>query len=114
MITIILSNCPPSLRGFLTRWLIEVSTGVYVGKVNSRLREKIWEIVLEEVGNGRAIMTYPDHSKEQGFSILMHNHEWSTADIDGLDLILRPTAKNNARAPRGWSRASHRRRSRHH
>ncbi|MCK7676295.1 type I-E CRISPR-associated endoribonuclease Cas2e [Corynebacterium pygosceleis] len=112
MITIILSSCPPSLRGYLTRWLIEVSSGVYVGKVNARLREKIWDIILAEITNGRAIMTYPDQSTEQGFSILMHNHEWATTDLEGLQLIMRPSTKKTTRSPRGWSNASRRRRAR--
>ncbi|WP_370916851.1 type I-E CRISPR-associated endoribonuclease Cas2e [Corynebacterium sp. CCM 9204] len=112
MITIILSCCPPSLQGYLTRWLIEVSTGVYVGRVNTRLREKIWAIIIEEVGSGRAIMTYPDQTKEQGFSILMYNHEWTTIDLDGLQLIMRPISKRKTKTPKGWSHASRRRRIR--
>ena len=32
MIVVILSNCPPALRGDLTRWLLEISSGVYVGR----------------------------------------------------------------------------------
>ena len=28
-----MTNCPPSLRGDLSKWLCEINTGVYVGNV---------------------------------------------------------------------------------
>lgn len=42
MIVIILNNCPPALRGDLTKWLQEVNTGVYVGQVSARVRDELW------------------------------------------------------------------------
>ncbi|MGO4760857.1 type I-E CRISPR-associated endoribonuclease Cas2, partial [Streptomyces sp. 2MCAF27] len=29
MTVIVLTNCPAGLRGFLTRWLLEISPGVF-------------------------------------------------------------------------------------
>lgn len=40
MIVITLANCPPALRGDLTKWLQEISTGVYVGQVSARVRDE--------------------------------------------------------------------------
>lgn len=34
MTVIILIAAPEGLRGHLTRWLVEVSAGVFVGKIN--------------------------------------------------------------------------------
>lgn len=31
MVVIVLSACPAGLRGHLTRWLLEISAGVFVG-----------------------------------------------------------------------------------
>ena len=47
-----------SLRGDLTKWMQEIATGVYVGNFNSRVREKLWERVVESVGTGEATMSY--------------------------------------------------------
>ena len=33
MIILTLTNCPPALRGDLTKWLVEIHTGVYVGEL---------------------------------------------------------------------------------
>ncbi|WP_420838174.1 type I-E CRISPR-associated endoribonuclease Cas2e [Bifidobacterium santillanense] len=54
MIVIVLTVCPPKLRGHLTRWLFEISPGVYVGKVGARVRELLWEQVLDNIGGGGA------------------------------------------------------------
>lgn len=90
MITIVLSLCPPQLRGYLTRWLIEVDTLVYVGKVNAKLREEIWKVVVKYIKKGRAIMTYPSSQKEQGFDIRTHNSQWKIENLDGFTVMLRP------------------------
>ena len=38
-----MTNCPPKLRGDLSKWLCEINTGVYVGNVSSRVRDALWE-----------------------------------------------------------------------
>ena len=40
MVVVTLTDCPPKLRGDLTKWLMEINTGVYVGKVSARIRER--------------------------------------------------------------------------
>ena len=45
MVVIVLSAAPASLRGALTRWLMEVSSGVFVGHLSARVREQLWELV---------------------------------------------------------------------
>ncbi|MGL1831902.1 UNVERIFIED_CONTAM: type I-E CRISPR-associated endoribonuclease Cas2, partial [Acinetobacter sp. HSTU-ASm16] len=43
MMVLVLSACPVGLRGDLTKWLYEVSAGVFVGKVSSRIRKHLWD-----------------------------------------------------------------------
>ena len=43
MLVMILEAVPPSLRGELSRWLTPVCVGVYVGKVSTLVRDKLWE-----------------------------------------------------------------------
>ncbi len=47
MIVITLSDCPPKVRGDLSKWLIEINTGVYVGQVSARVREELWKRICE-------------------------------------------------------------------
>lgn len=118
MVVLVLSACPPGLRGYLTRWLLEISAGVFVGRVSKRVRELMWERTVTMVRSGRAIMVFPARN-EQGLSFLVHGHHWEPIDIDGITLMLRPAEKRrspievpaDAAAPRrtGWSNAARRR-----
>ncbi|MEQ4299946.1 type I-E CRISPR-associated endoribonuclease Cas2e [Plantactinospora sp. B6F1] len=111
MTVIILTACPEGLRGHLTQWLLEISAGVYVGHVNSRIRHRLWAKVVEMAGPGRALLVY-QHPGEQRLCFEVHDHHWKPVDFDGITLIRRPTERStyNPALPRGWSKASKRRR----
>lgn len=91
MIVLSLTDCPPSLRGELTRWLLEINTGVYIGHVSARVRDRIWERVVEEASKGRAIMVFSSGEGEQRLDFRTHNSDWEPIDFDGLKLMLRPS-----------------------
>lgn len=112
MVVVILTACPAGLRGHLTRWLLEISAGVFVGKINARVRDELWERVLDMLKDGRALMVYSKRG-EQGLSFRVHRHDWEPCDFDGLMLIRRPEQQQAAPAMRpGWSVASRRLRAR--
>lgn len=104
---LVLTACPAGLRGHLTRWLLEISPGVYVGVLGTRVRDLMWQRVLELAKDGRAIMIYSTRG-EQRLAFKVHRHDWEPTDIDGLTLMRRPhTPDSDATAPRrGWSKAS--------
>jgi CRISPR-associated protein Cas2 len=90
MIVLNLTDCPVGLRGDLTKWLMEVSAGVFVGQVSTRVREGIWERVVETCRNGRAILVY-NTSGEQRLDFKVHGDVWEPIDFDGIKLMLRPS-----------------------
>lgn len=108
--TIVLTACPAGLRGHLTRWLTEISPGVFVGRVNARLRDELWKLVVELAKDGRAIMTFSTRETEQGYDFRVHRHDWSIEDIDGLKAVRRHTERRSTGMRGGWSTASHLRR----
>jgi CRISPR-associated protein Cas2 len=114
MIVIVLTACPEGLRGLLTRWLLEISPGVFVGKTTKRVREMLWEYVRGMAKSGRAILVH-DARNEQGLEFKVHRHNWIPTDYDGVNLMLRPSSpeSESAEAPKGWSKASRYRRSHH-
>ena len=63
----------------------EISTGVYVGRVNSRVREEIWKRVQESAEFGRATMVF-NTNNEQVADFRVHNNTWEPIDFDGLKL----------------------------
>lgn len=91
MIVLVLTRVPPGLRGDLTRWLMEVSPGVFTGRVSRRVREKLWSRVKKGMKEGYAVLVAVSHEREQGFEVLAAGLVWwEPADFDGLTLMRRP------------------------
>jgi CRISPR-associated protein Cas2 len=87
---VILTAVPPGLRGHLTRWLLEISPGVFVGHVSARVRELMWERIAEFVDDGRALMVHSIRG-EQRLAFEVHGHDWTPVDYDGITLMRRQT-----------------------
>ncbi|MGP4088309.1 type I-E CRISPR-associated endoribonuclease Cas2e [Streptomyces sp. KR55] len=112
MTVIVLTNCPPGLRGFLTRWLLEISAGVFIGNPSARVRDALWDEVRQYAGQGRALLAHTTNN-EQSFTFRTHDHAWHPVDHEGLTLIRRPHDRSQQATggPKpGWSKASKRRR----
>ncbi|MEU7831276.1 MULTISPECIES: type I-E CRISPR-associated endoribonuclease Cas2e [unclassified Nonomuraea] len=112
MTVIVLTRCPTGLRGFLTRWLMEISPGVFIGGPSARIREALWLEVQKYADTGRALLAYTTDN-EQGFTFETHDHKWHPIDHEGLILLRRPKKQPESSAaatPRNWSKAAKRRR----
>lgn len=113
MVVLVLTAVPAGLRGFLSRWLLEIAPGVFVGRVSKRIREALWLRVLEMVKDGRAIMVF-QAGNEQHLDFLVHRHDWEVVDVEGVSLIRKPTPHGAPVNPmrKGWSSAAKYRRMR--
>jgi CRISPR-associated protein Cas2 len=89
MSVLILNACPPGLRGHVTRWLLEIAPGVFVGRVSARVRDGIWQRVCAHKGSGRALLVF-SADNEQRLQFRCHDSAWDPVDFDGLMLIRRP------------------------
>ncbi|MCR4318385.1 MAG: type I-E CRISPR-associated endoribonuclease Cas2e [Planctomycetes bacterium] len=49
MMVLILDRVKESLRGELTRWMLEPKAGVFVGTLSAMVREHLWKKVITEV-----------------------------------------------------------------
>jgi CRISPR-associated protein Cas2 len=89
MIVLILERVRPTLRGEVSRWLLEVKPGIFTGRVSALVRDEVWQLIAENIGKGAALMIYPTNT-EQGFSVrMLGNPSRKFEDIDGLLLIKR-------------------------
>ncbi len=89
MTVVVLTTVPAGLRGELTRWLFEVSPGVFVGRVTARVRDRLWSRISKHAGHdGRAVMINSARS-EQGLSFRVLGDAWLPVDLDGVMLIQR-------------------------
>ena len=90
MIVMVLENVPASLRGELTRWLIEPSPRVFVGHVNAMVRDRLWEKCCKSKRAGGVVQAWSTNT-EQRFQIRMAGStKRSVVDFDGLQLIRIP------------------------
>ena len=92
MMVLILRNVRPSLRGHLSRWLIQPHSGVLVGHPSGRIRELLWKQVCQEIDTrgGSAVLIHPE-ANEQGYRILTRGDPpREMVDFDGLTLPKSP------------------------
>ncbi|WP_017429516.1 type I-E CRISPR-associated endoribonuclease Cas2e [Vreelandella jeotgali] len=87
MLVVVTEAVPPRMRGRLAIWLLEVRAGVYVGDVNKRIREMIWEQVLTLAEDGNVVMAWAS-SHESGFEFQTYgSNRRQPIDYDGLRLV---------------------------
>ena len=98
MVVLILERVPASLRGELSRWMIEPKTGVFVGSVSGMVRDKLWEMAAKGAGTGAALMLHTTNN-EQGFGARF----WGATsrkllDFEGMTLVCIPEGKGRGRS----------------
>lgn len=87
MIVVVVENAPPSLRGRLAVWLVEVRAGVYVGEYGQRVREMIWKQVTKNIEDGNAVMVWSTNT-ESGFDFVTYGkNRRMPVEMDGLKLV---------------------------
>ncbi|HEP1063639.1 TPA: type I-E CRISPR-associated endoribonuclease Cas2 [Klebsiella aerogenes] len=87
MLMVVTENVPPRLRGRLAIWLLEVRAGVYVGDTSKRIREMIWQQVIQLSDGGNVVMAWATNS-ESGFEFqTWGENRRMPVDLDGLRLV---------------------------
>lgn len=90
MVVFILERVPTSLRGELTRWMLEPKAGVFIGKLSAMVRERLWEKVCDGMRDGAGMLFY-SADNEQGFAIRYWGDTTKTiVDFEGLSLVQIP------------------------
>ncbi len=93
MTVIVVERAPPALRGLLTRWLVEVRAGVYVGTLNARVRMRLWGAVCGRNPDGGCLMVC-SAANEQKFEVYTYGDpSRELVDMEGLLLTRRPSEK---------------------
>ncbi|QMV16523.1 CRISPR-associated endoribonuclease Cas2 [Vibrio spartinae] len=87
MLVVVTEAVPPRLRGRLAVWLLEVRAGVYVGDVSRRIREMIWEQVIQLAEEGNVVMAWATNT-ESGFDFQTYGeNRREPIDFEGLRLV---------------------------
>ena len=84
---IVVENAPPRLRGRLGVWCVEIRAGVYVGDYSVRVRQRIWNMIVREIGEGNAVMAW-NTPNDAGFDFrTTGKNRRIPVDLDGLKLV---------------------------
>ncbi len=87
MTVIILERVPASLRGELTRWMLEPRTGVFVGRLPAIVRDKLWEGVCHHLRGGGAVLVQSADT-EQGYTFRVWGEpRREIVDFEGIWMV---------------------------
>jgi CRISPR-associated protein Cas2 len=87
MVVMVLQKVPVSLRGELSRWLIEVKTGVYVGHVTAMVRDKLWEKCSQSRSAGSVFQAWSTNNEQHFAMRIAGKSGRRVVDWEGLQLI---------------------------
>lgn len=87
MMVIILEKVPASLRGELSRWLLEPRAGVFVGHVSAMVRDKLWEKCCQKSKLGGVLQIW-NTNNEQHYQMRMFGEtSRRIVEFEGIQLI---------------------------
>ncbi|WKU03504.1 type I-E CRISPR-associated endoribonuclease Cas2e [Micromonospora sp. HUAS LYJ1] len=106
MVVLTTTAVPDHLRGALSRWMIEVTPGTFVGTLSAKVRDELWNAASAVVGDGAAVLIHPDNT-EQGFTLrTAGQRRRRPIDFDGLTLVamspLEPQQPDTTTPDRIW------------
>ena len=106
MVVLIMENVPTSLRGELSRWMIEPKAGVFAGTVSAMVRDRLWDKAVMGRRAGGATLLYSSNT-EQGFRVRTHGpRSRGIVDVEGLMLVRAPERRGQGKNERGSSDGS--------
>lgn len=111
MVVLLVESVSTSLRGQLSKWMLEPKAGVFVGRISAAVRELLWEKACREIDEGGVTLIYRTNN-EQGYSIRSYGDTTRRVeDWEGLLLVRRPNEKKSEGdtedSRRDWSEMLH-------
>ena len=96
MLVMILEIVPASLRGELSRWLIEPRTGVFLGNLSARVRDELWDLARQKCKGGSVLQIFSSNTP-QGYAYRSFGPANRTlCDFEGIALVSRPRDEKGA------------------
>lgn len=89
MVVYSMERAPQRLRGLLSRYCLEVRAGLFVGRLDARMRELLWEKVTDwATADLHAVMIWREPS-EQGYAFrTLGKNRRVPVKVDGVWLVL--------------------------
>jgi CRISPR-associated protein Cas2 len=90
MLVMILEKVSTRVRGELTHWLVEPKTGIFVGHVSARVREKLWEKCIQAKGMGGVTQIWSTNTEQRFEMRTAGDTTREIVNFEGLQLIRIP------------------------
>jgi CRISPR-associated protein Cas2 len=90
VIVMVLEKVPTSLRGELTRWLVEPHPGVFVGHVNATVRDRLWGKCTKAKRSGGVVQIWSTNNEQRFDMRSAGETRRDVVELEGLKLIRRP------------------------
>ena len=87
MIFLVLKCVSASLRGKLTRWMLEPKTGVFIGHLSALVRDKLWELVCATLNNSTGLLPTQATCEQELTNHSVSDTSRTVIDIESLLLI---------------------------
>jgi len=83
-----MEKVPKTLRGALSRWLLEPKAGVFLGNPSARVRDELWQRATKKAKETGAMLQVWTDQNPQGFSYRQFGERSRVfTDLEGLALI---------------------------
>ena len=87
MLVIVTEAVPDRLRGYLSRWLLEVRAGVFIGDYSPKVREMLEKTIAENLEDGNVVIAWSTNN-ESGFDFTTYGkNRRIPLVLDGLKLV---------------------------
>ncbi len=87
MLVIVTEAIPDRLRGYLSRWLLEVRAGVFLADYSVKVREMLVKTVKENIETGNVVVAWSTNN-ESGFDFeTLGTNRRIPTEIDGFKLV---------------------------
>ena len=89
MVIISVEHAKPKIEGYLTRHMLKIRPGIFVGRLSKTRRDCLWEHIIDEQPDIDSVMCYDIANKT--ISIQTHgNPTRKVVDVDGIQLLAYP------------------------
>ena len=87
MLVIVTEAVPDRLRGYLSRWLIQVRAGVFLGDYSQRVCEMLVDTIQENIETGNVVVAWTTNN-ESGFDFeTFGQNRRIPTELDGMKLV---------------------------
>jgi len=87
MLVIVTEAVPDRLRGYLSRWLLEIRAGVFIGEYSTRVRKVITKTITENHETGNVVVAWSTNT-ESGFDFETYGSDRRIPiEMDGIKLV---------------------------